>query len=530
MIKNLELRRQNQINDIKAFRTLIQKCFDVLDINENINYLNYTPSKSNKNKISNGELSQDDENNGIRVKKSRNTIEISSKERKDILNQVRNIAFDVVSGYCLVFKKQSLKKHEIKNPTENPSEKRLVNENSNEEGKKEKSQDENDGVEYKLNKSDDSNEMLIDEGNEQKHIITKTIEIINKNMPFQNIHENILLERHSILRCELSNDYNKEKNTNLREIPISKINEEKTSVCENQEKSSESEQKEQEIQINIDQSFFENDTDQIKNKSQIDDIERNSALATDSEDKIDQIPSNKEKKEINVSETIEIMKSDQFDNQNFQEIKTKYIDSDFKINDLENEFAKIPNIKNAENQVKNKDKKHVKEFSYKLQNNRNLIGKSPFINYNPLSYNDSLNPNLYPWFYIKCANMKPIEILKVYKRLIKDYEMYYKNILGLPYNLNVLSNQETNNLNKKGKKKKLGSRSINNAINTQTTALSLNHNIISNLDNQLTSNNFISLEANANETLYCYCKKPTSNDLMIGKINYYFVLQKNLFF
>ena len=54
MIKNIELKKQTEINDIKTFRVLLQKCFDTLGIQDKIINLD-TPLKSSKNRLGSGE-------------------------------------------------------------------------------------------------------------------------------------------------------------------------------------------------------------------------------------------------------------------------------------------------------------------------------------------------------------------------------------------------------------------------------------------------------------------------------------------
>lgn len=515
MIKNIELKRQNEINDIKAFRSLIQKCFDLLDINENISYINYSSSKLNKSKFINGELSQDDDN-GVMLNKAKNRMEISSKERKEILNQIRNVAFDVVSGYCLVFKKQLVKKIESKNINENPENITLINDNDNFQQESIRwCEEKKEILEYKFMETNEHEEMEVDDENKKDPMLTRGIEIdfINKNS-IQNIHETLLTEdKNNILRCELI----KKDSNNFIEIPVnSQMQNNASSInLENQTNSSESKEPKNGITVEklTEENIFHSIKDIIVNSGE--DIQSPKNLVYDVNIENEQKVYIDQGNKINNSDH-DFSQNKQIENKISNESYSDNMSAKSKIYVFDNEIASNVSNKALGLQNKTRDKKHIKEFIYKLQNNRILIGKSPFINFNPLSYNDSLNPNLFPWFYIKSGNMKPIDIVRFYKKYIKDDEMYHKNILRLSHSTNILSYSEANILNKKGKKKKLGSRIVNNSINVRAETLNCNQANTYNTDNQLNSDNYVTANSALSEILYCYCKKPTSSDLMIG--------------
>lgn len=517
MIKNIELKRQNEINDIKAFRSLIQKCFDVMDINENNFYSNYTPSKSNKNKLTNGELSQDEENNRIKHKKLKKPKPLitSSKDKKYLLNQIRNVAIDVLGGYSLVFKKQMVKKDVI-NPSEIPSEKPFGNENLNEGEEKIKNADDNYNVEYKLVELNDSKEMQIDDGN--------GIAIDKKEInSIQNTYESIMsgLE-HKIIICELSDEKLQEKESNkIVEIQESKENAEfidypndnssnSFSVKLN-EKEEKSENKEEENQTKLDHGIEGESVEQAELNHVNGDLEVKSKIS-DSNDKIDKIISEDENNEINNLDANEEMKIDEnYEQINQENLNNIFSESQYPGLENKNDFEKI--IENAS--IKIKDKRHAKEYTYKLQNYRNIYGKTVIINYHPLSYNDSLNPYLFPWYYIKCRNMKPYDIMNQYKGWIKDEDTYNKEILKLPIIQSNRVNQESNIANKKGKKKKLGSRSNNLSINNKFVSSNFS-NVFDNLVNKEIPIAYVASDSAVNEILYCYCKNPNSTDIMTG--------------
>jgi len=90
MIKNIELRRQNEINDITTYHSLIRKSFDLLGI------MDYKPRYYDSDYL-----------NKKRVKLGKDIkIEFSAKEKKDLFNQVRNIVFDMSTNFLISFKKQ----------------------------------------------------------------------------------------------------------------------------------------------------------------------------------------------------------------------------------------------------------------------------------------------------------------------------------------------------------------------------------------------------------------------------------------
>ena len=520
MIKNIELRRQNEINDIKAYRALIQKSFEVLDINENIYYSNYTPSKSKKNKLISGELSQDDENNEIRHKKSKLRHELTPKDRKDILNQIRSVAIDVISGYSLVFKKQIVKK-ELKNPSENFSEKPNINENSNKEEENIKEPYNNNYIEYKIFELNDSKDMQIDDDNKQA-MYKRVIEINDDKInPILNIHKSILSgAEHNIIRCELTNEQSKEKDTNtFMEIQESQNNSEmnndsinfsRSSDLENQEKIEKSSLKEEQNQIKMDQHQEEKNIEQAELSYSHGDLEANSHMIPDSLNNDELIFPVDQNNEINNPETNLDMEKKENNNKNIQESLNDSIVCESENISLENE-NKDEIHQNIENEAKIKDKKQAKELIYKIQNYRNLYGKTSIISYFPLTYNESVNPSLFPWYYIKCGNMKPFDIVNQYKRWIKDEETYKRDILKLPVVQTYHVYHDIYNADKKGKKKKLGSRSNNLTINNQFIA----SNFTSNIENKENLNNVVVAEAGANEILYCYCKNPDADDLVM---------------
>ncbi len=518
MIKNIELRRQNEINDIKAFRALIQRCFEVLDINETVFYSNYTPSKSYRNKIANGELSQDDENNRKKHKKLKLRHEITSKDRKDILNQIRSVAIDVVSGYSLIFKKQIVKK-DVKQPIEDPSENHIIYQYLNKEEDIKELHD-NNNIEYKLIEYVVTKEMQIDEGNNLNNILNREIDIIKEKNPLMpNIYENILSGRSEFLvRQNKERDYD-----SLLDIPFSKnivelnddsINNSKSSNFEIEEKIEDSDLNNDKNQIKIDQNKKDLYSNQGLLNLESDDFVANEQMIIDSKDNFNQITSEPKNKEIKDLEAYEEIKVDENNNKCNQEFFNNTFVSESNIHFLENEY-KNETFKVTESGTKIKEKRHGKEYNYKIQNYRNLYGKTLFVNYTPLNYNDSTNPYLFPWYYIKCGNMKPFDIVNHYKKWIRDEETYKKDILKLPVTHINHINHEENNANKKGKKKKLGSRSNNVATNNQSEVT-----YISNKNPENIYYNKV-IETEENKILYCYCKKHNNGEFMTGNLTLY---------
>ncbi len=136
-----------------------------------------------------------------------------------------------------------------------------------------------------------------------------------------------------------------------------------------------------------------------------------------------------------------------------------------------------------------KETKSIKEFNYILQSNKNSQVKIP-IN---LSYNDSLNPKLFPWYYIKCGNLTPFEIFNIYKKHIKNDELYKKIILKNSFNVfsGLLNTDKIqtykNNITKKQKKKKLGFRNLimNNNLQLEKNSIFTDDNYIENINFKL---------------------------------------------
>ena len=635
MIKNIELKKQREIDDILYFQTILAKNFELLKKFDKNNELNLSICKNVKNRNFVSE---------VPLKKSlkilNKTKEITKKERKDIFNQIRLIVYDIGSNFTFNFKKH-FKKVEIKNPNENCEKKIKFSTDTIKNNQK------------KYNKINFSNDKITNyyktpEINKKfEEIETKTEN--NLNILFEdlvmkkeeNLSENKTKDIFNIKESYKISEYENFNNINIPEITSNlEINDNifllnkkaenenktissyyhieetpKTEINKNSENKEENikidlmitdrnnylDIKEESLYINIINEHEENkiisdnefpEDSNIESKSSnipfkadiIIPIEetyqedfsgnsekyQNSNILNDNFIESNNINENLiqiiEKKKYNNIFMLHTMNSnieqqnaiknciiDERINSNFkneinkdfyQEKENKKINS---VNDnLENEtdmdtnkFSKdfLTTIKNKKIKIESKD-----EFS--LNKNSNLdtdkkdLNKNNGIIYNLiscknnsfhsskltyLSFNQTLNPKIFPWYYIKSKNLNPFEIFNLYRKTVKDEELFYKIILKIPYlkNKNIV-NIDSNKF-KTGKRKKLKA-NLNFFKNKK-----INDNFLSTQKTEIINNLNISMENNTEEdnTKYCYCKKSTAecNDEMIGIIKKFYIFR-----
>ena len=114
-----------------------------------------------------------------------------------------------------------------------------------------------------------------------------------------------------------------------------------------------------------------------------------------------------------------------------------------------------------------------------------------------LSYSDTLNPKVFPWFLMKFSNLSPFEAFTEYKQIVSNDFLFNKIILKKSFKAKILKKE----VNSKEANK-------NNALPVTLSVIYSNTN-----DNQ-------KLEVfKAEDGLFCYCKKPfMEGDFMVGKI------------
>ena len=125
------------------------------------------------------------------------------------------------------------------------------------------------------------------------------------------------------------------------------------------------------------------------------------------------------------------------------------------------------------------------EYEYVIKNVKEKIN---------LSYPETLNPNLFPWFMIKgFSNLTPFDLHRIYmNELVPDESHFSKLIL------------KKNFTSKKKTQKKLMRK---NRLRANKNSVSLNNHV----EPAPQSND---------EEIYCYCRKPFLGEFMIGKLSY----------
>jgi len=553
MIKNIELKKQNEINDIKAFRTLIQKCFETLDIHDNVTYQNYTPSKSSKNKLCSAELSQDEDNHVFRNKKSRISSEICYKDKKEILNQIRNILYDINSNFTLVFKKQYNKKtdnNKLNKEINNQPASSIKDDIGNEIIEKIQSEkfyklcekSENKGI-YQNIPDEESSKMHIDECNFENikeadkneapvaEDENKDISINSEDKQDDIISENFYSEAEIKDSKNLNkNELNNNKLSLCEEIEFNNINlggpnenKQNDIITINKEINGTKDKLENDnFKINkLEENSYMNTLEFFKNKN-----ENNETINYQKEfssQNIDMTIENEEKKKI---ESLDNLESTSCEKSKIliNSCSKKKISCNIFNNEKDQFLEKIP---------KTKENKTAKDYNLILVPNKNFINKN---SRNRLTYNDSLNPNLFPWYYIKYSNFSPYDIVSIYKNFIKNEEIYNKSILKINYPVSTINPGnvylEPYTYNKKGNNMKLNPKINNNGIFCQDNNIEYAHPLpekTSLVNNEILTNSIIH-ESTRIENIYCYCKNPGGNELlMIGKKYFIFNIKNNYF-
>jgi hypothetical protein len=527
MIKNIELRRQNEINDISTYHELIKKSFDLMGIMDykpryiDIDYLNKKRIKLGKD-----------------IK-----IEFTAKEKKDLFAQIRNIVFDMSTNFLITFKKQKKK-------IDNKKTIMKIDEGDNKTNSNEKN-------------------MLIN--NDKDHIennFNKNVSLIIKDLDLNNIcnfnnddiemkiEENIKDKENSFSKVNL-NTIHKEcfDNENNKSISFSSEDkEEKYEEEENDEDSEDQEKEEDILSISKEekQSMINNDIgsdyDNYNNSdNEITDVNQEEIIISRAGNENKKLNNNNNENNIDNSD-LNDNHNENYDEkftskENKNEINGKYNTSSSdldNINDDNNVQIKIfndnekyretyndnrygntntnyninninyQNFKENNNEIiTNKDKDNI--FTTKFEMIAPKINNTKKLNLIPITFKETLNPKIFPWFLIKVGNFKTIEIFNFYKKTIKDENLFHKLILKNKANILENNNILIDSIPKKYKK------ANNNNILDNNNYNNLQGNI--NTINEENLNNLENIEI-IDHTKYCYCRKETyPGEFMVGKKN-----------
>jgi len=141
----------------------------------------------------------------------------------------------------------------------------------------------------------------------------------------------------------------------------------------------------------------------------------------------------------------------------------------------------------------------ISNDNYEDNNNYQIKNVKERIN---LTYSDTLNPKFFPWYMIKgFSNLSPYDLYRIYMtELVPDEYHYAKLILKK----NFVKKKPKNSLSKRKKIKRIATASA------KTVIASVNDQIIPSTVNS--------------EEIFCYCKKPSNGEFMIGiYYSYYFI-------
>lgn len=139
------------------------------------------------------------------------------------------------------------------------------------------------------------------------------------------------------------------------------------------------------------------------------------------------------------------------------------------------------NMQTDENLQKLDDMHQISEYDYSIKINKEKIN---------LSYYDTLNPSVFPWYMLKgFSNLSPYDLYKIYStELVTDESNYSKLILKKNFTA------KKKKLSKKKKLRGIAAISIKSAVN-----------------------NVVQPEETPSDEIFCYCKKPCMGEYMIGK-------------